>query len=467
MNRYKADILSLNKRDLLVWLGVSTAVVVLLIITRTPRGGGTPIAPARNTIDLVSYVLIPSLPVCLAASLLFSSKASRKRFVKLSVHEKNLRRILIIRFSSLMFLTTFYLSIVTLVFFFIQGQGSLLGIEYIPALIFAAFLVNLLLCSVGLCVALAFDDWRFSTIATCAIVFVFALFGGLFPEELRRSTVPDLALIAPHNLYRALAVAFTGYRYEPLGTMESDVGFIFEPIGLIIPVAGMIIISLLAWVLTLQLFEEDLKRWALESTVWLEDEVLKESEVQQVVDPVKQQHILNLSHASLNQQRRLAGIVIALVLIITPLGSIGYTSIRQGESVTAQYRSPAEGETVNLRQWFAVELDIPPPPEGQDNWFKIEGEILDWNGCPDTIKWHTGFNEMTLEEFHELNDTEKNELFRPWRTLDKSNPSFGTGSFNYQFSSGAWVWACCFTDPNSNSTIGYLRVVFEVTVTVR
>jgi hypothetical protein len=201
--------------------------------------------------------------------------------------------------------------------------------------------------------------------------------------------------------------------------------------------------------------------------VWLEEETLKESEIQRVLDPIKHQHMLDQSHASLNQQRRLAGIAIALILIITPLISIGYTSIRQGESVTTQYQSPTEGDTVSLGQWFAVELDIPAPPEGQENWFKIEGEIIDWNGCPDTIKWHTGFNEMTLEDFNELNDTEKSELFRPWRNLDKSNPSFGTGSFNYQFSSGTWVWACRFTDPNSNFTIGYLRVLFEMTVTVR
>jgi hypothetical protein len=467
VNRIKADILALSKRDLLVWMGGSTAVTLPPFIILRWMSSGTPIRSAINTINLVTVVLIHSLPFCLAATLLFSSKDSRKSLVSLTRHENGLRRVLIIRFSSLVLLTTLYLSIATIVFFVSQGRGNISGIGFIPALIFAAFIVNLLLCSVGTFVALAFDDWRLSTIATCVIVFVFAWFGGIFPEELRYSTVPDLALIAPHNLYRALAVIFTGYHFDSLSAMEMYVGFIFEPIGLIIPIIGMIIISLLSWDLILQLFEVDLKRWILKSTVWLEEETLKESEIQRVLDPIKHQHMLDQSHASLNQQRRLAGIAIALILIITPLISIGYTSIRQGESVTTQYQSPTEGDTVSLGQWFAVELDIPAPPEGQENWFKIEGEIIDWNGCPDTIKWHTGFNEMTLEDFNELNDTEKSELFRPWRNLDKSNPSFGTGSFNYQFSSGTWVWACRFTDPNSNFTIGYLRVLFEMTVTVR
>jgi hypothetical protein len=467
VNRIKADILALSKRDLLVWLAASIIVAIFHVTMLTRPWGGTPIAPAINTINLVANILVHSLPICLAASLLFSSKNSRKSFVNLTMHDKNLRKVLIFRFSNLVLLTTLYFGAITVIFFIAQGRGSLSGIEYIPALIFAAFLVGVLLCSVGTCIALAFDDWRFSTIGTCAIIIVIAWFGGVYPDILRYSAVPDLALIAPHNLYRALAVLFTGYHFGSLSTMEMYVGFIFEPLGLVIPITGFVIISSLSWLLASKLFEEDLKRWALESTVWLEKETLDDSRMGQIRDSAKQQSMIDLSHTSLNRQRRLAGMVIAMILIITPLGSMGYTSIRQGESVTAQYQSPAEGDTVSLGHWFAVELVIPAPPEGQDNWFSIECEVIDWNGCPDTIVWKYGFQEMSLEDFQALNDTSKEEMFGNGGTRHKSDPSFGTGNFNYQFSSGTWVWACRFTDPNSNSTIGYLRVLFDMTVTVR
>jgi hypothetical protein len=467
----KGQVLNLSRRDLSIWLVVSVVLGAASVFGFNQRWGGTSIAPAINTINIVASLLIHSLPICLAAGLLFSSNASRNHFVDAARQKVNLSQSLAIRFLSLMLLVSIYLGTITIAAFLVQGGGSLVGVAFVPALVLAVVLVAVVICAVSVFITTAFDDWRFATIAGCILVIVFALVGGVSPSQLAYSSVLDLAVLGPQNMYRALAAVLMGYSFESLSEMRMYLGIIIEPAWLMIPMILAGVITLVSMKLTVRLFEKNLKRWSLQTPLWLQDRKSWADIEEEITDrptlSAEDERQLRILIKDMRNKRQAITIFIGLVVIIAPIGAIGYSSIRQSEAVNTLYISPAGGDVIQLRQWFAVELAISAPPEGQDNWFTIECEVLDWDGCPDEVRWQYGFEEMSLEEFNTLNDTSRDDTFRNGANRNREDSSWSTGNYNYGSSSGSWVWACRFSDPESNSTIGHLVVILEMTVTVR
>ncbi|MFW9863794.1 MAG: hypothetical protein ACFFET_15995 [Candidatus Thorarchaeota archaeon] len=467
----KGQVLNLGRHDLSIWLVVSVALGAGSVFGFNQRWGGTSIAPAINTINIVASLLIHSLPVCLAAGLLFSSDASRNHFVDSARQNVNLSQSLAIRFSSLILLVSIYLGIITIAAFLVQGRGSLVGVAFVPALILAVVIVAVVICAVSVFITTAFDDWRFATIAGCILVIVFALVGGVSPSQLRYSSVPDLAVLGPQNMYRALAAVLMGYSFESLSEMRMYLGIIVEPAWLMIPIILAGVITLVSMKLSVGLCEKNLQRWSLQTPLWLQDRRSRVDGGEEISDgptlSAEGERQLSILTKALKNQRQAITIFIGLVVVIAPISAIGYSNIRQSEAVNTLYISPAGGDVMQLKQWFAVELAISAPPEGQANWFTIECEVLDWDGCPDEVRWQYGFEEMSLDEFNMLNDTSRDDTFSIGGNRDREDSPWSTGSFNYGSSSGLWVWACRFSDPGSNSTNGHLVVILEMAVTVR
>jgi hypothetical protein len=165
----------------------------------------------------------------------------------------------------------------------------------------------------------------------------------------------------------------------------------------------------------------------------------------------------------LKQRRLVLGAVLVIMFVALPI--LGYsarlTSIEG--SMTTLYESPPGGELLSLGSWTYGEVEVLPPPEGQNNKYQFRVEIYDWGSCPDVIEQCTIFvDDISIDDFVTLNETEKESLIGS-RNLDigPDRTVIGSGFISVP-STGTHFWALKFVPAAGYPQVGMLHISITI-----
>ncbi|MGY5854493.1 MAG: hypothetical protein RTU92_13075 [Candidatus Thorarchaeota archaeon] len=151
-------------------------------------------------------------------------------------------------------------------------------------------------------------------------------------------------------------------------------------------------------------------------------------------------------------------IIIVLIMILYPLSSGVYSTLRDQEVIEVLYEAPDGGLSLSVGEWISGSFDAPAAKEGVSRMIAYNIDVLDWDGCPDPMWVQHGCRMMTLEEFLMMNDTSRwDEGFASGSIITRANP-IERGYHGASSRSGSQVWAFRFVDSNWNITSGIIRI---------
>jgi hypothetical protein len=449
----------LSRYDFKIYAVALIAVSVFTALSKISFWGGTLIAPAINTMDIISFMFAVSLPIFLGAGLLFSTNRARGGLLALVRRYENPRNVILIRFLLLFMIVSIYVSGLILVISLYQlirvSFTNLNAFAFIPAMIVSALLVSFILTAIATSMTLALEDWKVVTVIGCAFSIILATVAGWNAESIRYSIVRELALLSPHNLYRVLGVMLTGYEFESPNQMQMYLGIQLDSLSLVVPLLGWFSISMMSLVFAFNLFQIDLHRWRTNAKLVESDDALWIESVPYIKSDDNTRESL-----SLRRQKQMALAVILSFLILVSFAGTIYTNAKLEESIQVLYESPSEGETLCMGLWFTIEVYIRPPPSGYENEIRWDFNILDWGECPDTVRMQYCWVDMTLDEFMALNDTTRANLSNDLGNKTKGSIGGVSGNTDIENKYGNFVFGFLISDPINNTTHALLTVSF-------
>jgi hypothetical protein len=97
--------------------------------------------------------------------------------------------------------------------------------------------------------------------------------------------------------------------------------------------------------------------------------------------------------------------------------------------------------------------------------YQIKVEILDWDGCPDVLERCELFEDISIDDFESLNDTEKDDLIQG-RHLDirPDKTIIGSGFSSVQ-TTGTHLWAFKFVPAEGYPLQGTMHI--RITIVIR
>ena len=451
----KATFQAISRTDLLFWLLASFASVIgaLLTLPAVVSTETSSFELAMRSIDVVAYTFTLAIPFFLGASVLLTTEDSHKRFVSLSLNGPRHRSMITSCFILLFALCSSFTVLLTVGSFILsQITGNLSMLPYILGAVVASILMTLVLCPIGLLLAVVFDDWKTST----------GFGGGLFLAVAFTTGMPsspagytELGFLGPVQYFRAVAVSLAGVEFPSALEMINHFGVYFTLESLIVPTIVLIIFSGLSLWTSNRVFNQNLQVWCLDHDSWgsqpLNDKP-PNGEMLERVKTIKERR---------KQIRRYAMALLVLGIFLIPTAGYGYTVYRETSDTILLYQGQ---HSLPIGEWLYDEFSATRPPYPRSLMIRYEISILDWNECPDHLIRQLGCQRMTLEEFESLNDTERwnagyaigSGLIKP-ETRDEG--SYGVSLYDDM---SHMVWATRFVDSNWNITSGVLTFSIAV-----
>jgi hypothetical protein len=171
-------------------------------------------------------------------------------------------------------------------------------------------------------------------------------------------------------------------------------------------------------------------------------------------------------------RKTLASVVIVLVALLSfSWGLSWYLNegrIPEFEELLTVYSSPEGGDSLQLGDWLYGSFQGPDVPD-EDLVLSWRLDILSWGGCPDEMRFQKDLREMTIDEFEQMNETRKLELFAAgYSSISKPRTTYGYGSYRGPVEPKRYVWTVRFTDSEGNpgtQILGFrLSVVISRTI---
>ncbi|MHA2141218.1 MAG: hypothetical protein ACXADF_08015 [Candidatus Thorarchaeota archaeon] len=165
-----------------------------------------------------------------------------------------------------------------------------------------------------------------------------------------------------------------------------------------------------------------------------------------------------------SRSRVFAGFLILCILFI-PILYFRYLDVSETSEERTIYQTPPNGIIVECGQWLYGEAIIPQPPSGF-NWMYIcDLEIHEWNVLLDEMLFSRNILPVTLEEFLEMNDTERFEAgFGGGQGLERTRSSYTGGKHGLSNEWGTQVWAARFVDRDYNVVSGSFRISLTIKI---
>jgi hypothetical protein len=462
-NKLKGVIRDISTRSFILWLILSYTYPIFYLAFSSGSGLSS-IAIIIYTINNVADSLLLGIPVFLGAGLFLTRRGFYTKDGASTISQSRFLPRYILYFM----MVTLYLAILTLITFFRMSMFSDVelssNIVYLPGILLSAPIMSFFLCPIGAIIAVLFDEWKLTTGIGMGLSFALTITTG---SALVPSSYAEVALLGPIHLYRAIAIALSGIEFASSSLITHYFGVLIEPIALVVPVVLYVITSVLTLVGSIRLFRSNRQRWSFEEDPWLKGAKL-ETDPEDSQPETTRKAIMKLAelNEALRVRKKVTGILLVLLVAGIPLAGLGYTTVRGQEFYEVIYESPSGGETLAIGEWlfgsfFVQEL------EG-DRYYRISwpADILDWGSCPDELRYEGDFREMSLDEFNNMNASERARLFgSSYSTFQKPATRVSSG-YGGIFGEGERVWALRFTDSEGEIVPGTLRVHILVELTI-
>ncbi|MGY5854492.1 MAG: hypothetical protein RTU92_13070 [Candidatus Thorarchaeota archaeon] len=255
------------KKAIGIWAVVSFAIPVLMFQPMIIEGA-QPIDVSIESINLIAEILVFGLPFFLGTAIFFSPMNVNYGFRE-PPSRSNDRRLFLIRFSSFWLLCSLYLVILTIAGFVslaVRYNVDLsLVISSMLRVSVAAPIIALLLCPIPILLSVVIDNWKLTTALGCILFFVIAFATGMprFPLK-----YPELALIGPVQLYRAIALFLSGIVFPTSSAMINIFGIYIMIESIVLPTAVFTLVAILSLWVSLRVLPQNYERWVLEQESW-------------------------------------------------------------------------------------------------------------------------------------------------------------------------------------------------------
>jgi hypothetical protein len=394
---------------------------------------------------MVATLFVFGLPFSLGVALMFTTSSAHRKFAQNPRDSKTVIKTIFVHYLYLIVVFSIYVTLVTIAVFSNRViRYSLVNpidiFRYFPGVVLSGIFISSILTCLLLPIVLAVDDWRFSTILGSG--FLYGLSSTFGTGSFR---MHELSIFAPSHLYRFLAIALSGDVTCPtMGQIWGDpdrmhmiMGLYVDWGGLLGPLLAYGVISVFSLLLSIQIYKNHYALWIYD-VEYTEDWVADESSAKaQSLDKMegKNQKILT-------RHRQIVVVVIIAMIVLGPILISSYARERETDLTHVLYENP--GRTIILGELCYGEVDVPAHPVGMNNMYQIETEILDWGSCPEPLERWSGFRDISLDEYLELNATERENLARSGHlSITREDPSTGSGWWGMGFTLtdyGTFVW---------------------------
>ncbi|MHA1479961.1 MAG: hypothetical protein ACTSQZ_00855 [Candidatus Thorarchaeota archaeon] len=455
----KETVRSITPKFLLLYITGSVVLSILSGLLVYNYNFSSGVGAALTAINLSASLFIFGVPFVMGAALLLPSFKLSKDNTSEPYKNLNAWFLTVSRFLVLFVLSTIFTITWILLSYYLVILNSYVSTElilvYLPGTIISGLILASILSAVTTFIATLIDDWKLALIANLALFFILWVAFGFVS---RLTTYDTLAIFGPYHLYRFLALAASGYVVDPVygvvwensSVMRALMGINFGFFDVLISVGLWISLSVILIIITQYPMSQNISRLRIES-----DLNRFAPGDQKLLKQIKE------SKQFLRQRRLAFGTVLVIILIIIPLLRFSVTFAIEEEATQTLY----DGEmTLPLGFWAYGEVEIPSPPEGLNNMYQLRVEILDWGNCPDELERWAMFEEMSIENFEALNETEKDDLAGTHHPLTPARTEVGTGFSSIQ-STGTHLWAFKFVPAEGYPLEGALYI--KITVIVR
>ncbi|MBS3795445.1 MAG: hypothetical protein KGY80_11135 [Candidatus Thorarchaeota archaeon] len=404
--------------------------------------------------EYIGYLFSVGFPMMLIASLLFASEKSRKNLIQSALEKEKPRFAPLFAayslFSCLMMVWAIFFGLVSQLVF----TGSAGGAVFIPYLIAVALPMTLLLCPITVLVTLAMDGWK-SAIAVGAAIFIGLGIATGQPHYPVR--YPEVAFFGPaHTLVATLYILVTLFG-NPLSAVYY-VGVSFTPFDLVFPLSVFIVVSTVSYVASKRFLISNLRRWIAFSGEWETKlgSIPRLDERSSTDDPSKLKEGYQF-------RRKTVAAVVAVFVILVPLMSSGYATIRRQEWRTVVYESPPGGESVEIGTWLIGSFQGIEGGEHTDLCVTCEGQLHGGVADAGYVNYTFRKRQMTLSELEQMNETEMEHRFgRGWGYTSLFGSNFDTGCSG-PISNVEYVWVFRFNDVGGK-TAGRITVTLRIVI---
>jgi hypothetical protein len=165
-----------------------------------------------------------------------------------------------------------------------------------------------------------------------------------------------------------------------------------------------------------------------------------------------------------SRSRVILGLLVISILFL-PFLYVDYISVPDNSTDRTIYQPPPGGISVECGEWLYGEVVIPQPPPGFNKMYEYELEIHEWNVLMDEMMFSRSFQPITLEEFLEMNDTERFKVgFGGGQGIERSRSFYSVGKRGLSGWWGTHVWAARFVDREYNVVPGSFK--FSLTLKI-
>jgi hypothetical protein len=462
------DRLTISK--IILWIAVAIGFSFWILVPPWDKWAGA-FGAAYGAIGMIAKIFVIGLPFSLGVALVYTTPNAKKSFAQKSPERRIVGKILVSRFIFLAFVFSLYVSLVSVMMFGFQvGEYShvdpSLIYAYIPGAIVSGIVISLIITSLLIPILLAVDEWRVGTLLGSAFLFGLSGFGAS-----SYSVGSELALFSPFHLYRFLAIALSGNVTCPtMGQIWGDpdrmhmiMDLYVEWGGLVVPLVIYGIIAFVMLILSVDIFRTHHTLWKYDSSVtqdWRPDEV-EDRDVS--LESRKWIRSISNAKAMVKRQRQIVVVIILVIFIGAPIVTMSYERQREAEQTHVLFEDSSQ--TIVLGEFYYGEVEVPAPPIGMYNMWQIETIVLDWGSCPEPLQRWGGFEDISLEEYLTLNETEREKLAGSGHlSITRDHPLAGSGWHGFcDNDSGLFVWHFKY---NSTESIAY-SITVSIKISVR
>ncbi len=404
--------------------------------------------------DNVCWTVATGFLSAVGASLFLCSKEIQNNIAKKMSSGSQVRfSIVFLSFIILMLITTLAVCLVCFAIGFVNIELDLAIFQFLPQLLFVSLLLTLLISPIYALLALSLDSVKLSLLVGLSVSFIILILTG-FPGN--PSRYPEIAFFAPAHLFLALLFISTG-AYGSF-SMTAYVGVSFELVNLVVPVIVLSFLMMTGYYGSKKMFIENKQRWLdlRTSDEWIETGIsMKQSTASVSTDNLQE------SIRCLKERRRKAITVIMVAVILTSFASYGYTHARQEESLIVAYESPVGGESVNIGEWIYGSFIGEERSQTEPLYPTLSGRVIDLYGSQVNVTINFAVSQMTMTEFHDLNETELKDTFHYGTSTQGSMTGRFTGIGKDVYQESEYVWILRIVDANGR-TSGPVNIWFQI-----
>jgi hypothetical protein len=455
------DILKVSPRAILVWLIVSIASFAMAFMFPILGASGY-LGALIYTTNLSATILLHGIPFSLGAVLFFGTETSRNVLSR-SIDEGR-RPILVFAVRLLVLLIMAFALFSGLIFIsFVMAAQAFPNLNFtvilwdFPVTLLSGLVISWILVSICTLGTLLIDDWRGAIVFNTAVFILPGFFFGPSPHS--PGVYGSKSLFSFYHLYRFLTVLLSRHEFVTDTHMSTTMSLVVYFGDLMLPLGVLIGISLAAAAGGLYVFRQDVQRWRSEAAdAFADDEDRDEtSKVHGVVQSLK------TMRKRLRQQRQGAVIGLVLLWLVIPLAGMLAIPAEVEPQEEVIYSSPEDGFIIQLGEWLCGQVELPEPPSGRQNAYKLTITIINWGSCPEPLNARFGLVKYPLEDFLEMSEEGKINLFSGYAMLiDREHPDTGGGLTFIGDSYGNFTWAVQYFREDSNSTDCTLTVTVEI-----